>query len=156
MCCHVQGRSGLAGSHTGRSFPKRSFARPSWMDEDTVDSAGTSESIFFSKVSSHLPPVSALAAKCHCALTCFGKFLNLTPFPFLRMSAVILADSCIPLSLLVSFSYQPPFFRNLCLLSLSFFPLFFCLNLIYCMLRHICSQCYMHSLLIYNYLSVDK
>uniref|UniRef100_A0A8C9XPP6 Inactive rhomboid protein n=1 Tax=Sander lucioperca TaxID=283035 RepID=A0A8C9XPP6_SANLU len=31
---------------TGRSFPKRSFVRPSWMDEDTVDSADTSESFF--------------------------------------------------------------------------------------------------------------
>lgn len=49
--CVVQGRSGLAGSQTGRSFPRRSFARPSWLDEDTVDSADTSESLFFSKVS---------------------------------------------------------------------------------------------------------
>uniref|UniRef100_A0A3Q0RKM7 Inactive rhomboid protein n=1 Tax=Amphilophus citrinellus TaxID=61819 RepID=A0A3Q0RKM7_AMPCI len=40
------------GSQTGRSFPRRSFARPSWMDEDTVDSADASESLFFSKVSS--------------------------------------------------------------------------------------------------------
>lgn len=46
----VQGHSGLAGSQTGRSFPKRSFAQPSWMDEDTVDSADTSKSLFFSKV----------------------------------------------------------------------------------------------------------
>lgn len=44
---------GLAGSQTGRSFPKRSFIRPSWMDEDTVDSADTSESVFFSKVDAH-------------------------------------------------------------------------------------------------------
>uniref|UniRef100_A0A3B5AMT4 Inactive rhomboid protein n=1 Tax=Stegastes partitus TaxID=144197 RepID=A0A3B5AMT4_9TELE len=36
-------------SQTGRSFPRRSFARPSWMDEDTVDSADASESLFFSK-----------------------------------------------------------------------------------------------------------
>uniref|UniRef100_A0A4W6F2X8 Inactive rhomboid protein n=1 Tax=Lates calcarifer TaxID=8187 RepID=A0A4W6F2X8_LATCA len=48
----LRGRSGLAGSQTGRSFPRRSFARPSWMDEDTVDSADASESLFFSKVSS--------------------------------------------------------------------------------------------------------
>uniref|UniRef100_A0A8C4HZU5 Inactive rhomboid protein n=1 Tax=Dicentrarchus labrax TaxID=13489 RepID=A0A8C4HZU5_DICLA len=34
----MRGRSGLAGSQTGRSFPKRSFARPSWMDDETVDS----------------------------------------------------------------------------------------------------------------------
>ncbi|XP_068583344.1 inactive rhomboid protein 2-like [Cebidichthys violaceus] len=46
----LRGRSGLAGSQTGRSFPKRSFIRPSWMDEDTVDSADTSKSLFFSKV----------------------------------------------------------------------------------------------------------
>ncbi|XP_029289673.1 inactive rhomboid protein 2-like [Cottoperca gobio] len=49
----LKGRSGLAGSQTGRSFPKRSFIRPSWMDEDTVDSADTSESLFFSKVDAH-------------------------------------------------------------------------------------------------------
>uniref|UniRef100_A0A674MZQ4 Inactive rhomboid protein n=1 Tax=Takifugu rubripes TaxID=31033 RepID=A0A674MZQ4_TAKRU len=46
----MRGRSGLTGStQTARNFPKRSFARPSWMEEDMVDSAGTSESIFFSK-----------------------------------------------------------------------------------------------------------
>ncbi|XP_041789765.1 inactive rhomboid protein 2-like [Chelmon rostratus] len=49
----MRGRSGLAGSQTGRSFPKRSFARPSWMDEETVDSADMSESLFFSKVDAH-------------------------------------------------------------------------------------------------------
>lgn len=53
----LQGQSGLAGpAHAGRSFPKRSFMRPSWMEEDTVDSADTSESVFFSKVSQ--PPSS--------------------------------------------------------------------------------------------------
>uniref|UniRef100_A0AAQ5YGM7 Inactive rhomboid protein n=1 Tax=Amphiprion ocellaris TaxID=80972 RepID=A0AAQ5YGM7_AMPOC len=36
-----------------RHFPRRSFARPSWMDEDTVDSADASESLFFSKVDAH-------------------------------------------------------------------------------------------------------
>lgn len=50
--CVFQGRSGLAGSQVGRSFPRRSFVRPSWMDEDTVDSADASVSLFFSKVSS--------------------------------------------------------------------------------------------------------
>ncbi|XP_037621615.1 inactive rhomboid protein 2-like [Sebastes umbrosus] len=45
--------SGMAGSLTGRSFPRRSFIRPSWMDEDTVDSADRSESLFFSKVDAH-------------------------------------------------------------------------------------------------------
>ncbi|KAF3687482.1 Inactive rhomboid protein 2 [Channa argus] len=49
----LRGRSGLAGSQTGRSFPRRSFARPSWMDEDPVDSADASESLFFSKVDAH-------------------------------------------------------------------------------------------------------
>ncbi|TKS68817.1 Inactive rhomboid protein 2 [Collichthys lucidus] len=49
----MRGRSGLAGSQTSRSLPKRSFIRPSWMDEDTVDSADTSESLFFSKVDAH-------------------------------------------------------------------------------------------------------
>ncbi|XP_068606676.1 inactive rhomboid protein 2-like [Brachionichthys hirsutus] len=49
----MRGRSGLAGSQTGRSFPKRSFVRPSWMDDDLVDSEGTSASIFFSKVDAH-------------------------------------------------------------------------------------------------------
>ncbi|CAB1344905.1 unnamed protein product [Coregonus sp. 'balchen'] len=31
----LRGRSGLVGSQTGRSFPRRSFARPSWLEEDT-------------------------------------------------------------------------------------------------------------------------
>lgn len=52
----LQGQSGLTGSaQTGRSFPKRSFVRPSWMEEDTVDSAGASQPVFFSKVSGLLP-----------------------------------------------------------------------------------------------------
>lgn len=45
-------------AQAGRSFPKRSFVRPSWMEEDTVDSAGASEFVFFSKVSSLLARVS--------------------------------------------------------------------------------------------------
>lgn len=49
----MKGRSGLAGSNTGRTFHKRSFIRPSWMDEDMVDSADTSESVFFSKADAH-------------------------------------------------------------------------------------------------------
>lgn len=47
----LKGRNGLAGSYTGRTFHKRSFVRPSWVDEDMVDSADTTESVFFSKVS---------------------------------------------------------------------------------------------------------
>uniref|UniRef100_A0A672HED4 Inactive rhomboid protein n=1 Tax=Salarias fasciatus TaxID=181472 RepID=A0A672HED4_SALFA len=49
MSIRAASNLGLAGSQTGRSFPRRSFARPSWMDEDTVDSADASESLFFSK-----------------------------------------------------------------------------------------------------------
>uniref|UniRef100_A0A1A7Y935 Inactive rhomboid protein n=1 Tax=Iconisemion striatum TaxID=60296 RepID=A0A1A7Y935_9TELE len=45
----LRGRSGLAGSQTARSFPRRSFVRPSWMDEDTVDSADTSASLIINK-----------------------------------------------------------------------------------------------------------
>ncbi|KAM7008807.1 inactive rhomboid protein 2-like [Tautogolabrus adspersus] len=70
----LRGRSGLAGSQTSRSFPKRSFVRPSWMDEETVDSADTPQSLFFSKVDAHdgfysmaddvfeSPPISAAFA----------------------------------------------------------------------------------------------
>lgn len=46
----LRGRSGLAGFQTGRNFPRRSFPRPSWLDEDTVDSADASQSLFFSKL----------------------------------------------------------------------------------------------------------
>ncbi|XP_054635951.1 inactive rhomboid protein 2-like isoform X1 [Dunckerocampus dactyliophorus] len=49
----LRGRSGLAGSLTGRSFPRRSFVRPSWLEDETVDSADMSESLFFSKVDVH-------------------------------------------------------------------------------------------------------
>ncbi|XP_049577703.1 inactive rhomboid protein 2 isoform X1 [Syngnathus scovelli] len=49
----LRGRSGLPGSLTGRNFPRRSFVRPSWLDDDTVDSADMSESLFFSKVDVH-------------------------------------------------------------------------------------------------------
>ncbi|XP_072319092.1 inactive rhomboid protein 2-like [Eucyclogobius newberryi] len=45
----IRGHGGLVGSQTGPSFPKRSFMRPSWMDDDTVDSADTSRSLFFGK-----------------------------------------------------------------------------------------------------------
>ncbi|XP_035985502.1 inactive rhomboid protein 2 [Fundulus heteroclitus] len=49
----LRGRSGLAGSTTTRSFARRSFLQHSWMDEDTVDSADASVSLFFSKVDAH-------------------------------------------------------------------------------------------------------
>uniref|UniRef100_A0A671LD98 Inactive rhomboid protein n=1 Tax=Sinocyclocheilus anshuiensis TaxID=1608454 RepID=A0A671LD98_9TELE len=35
---------------SGRGFQRRSFARPSWLEDDTVDTADTSDSVFFSKV----------------------------------------------------------------------------------------------------------
>ncbi|KAJ0033842.1 hypothetical protein NQD34_000949 [Periophthalmus magnuspinnatus] len=41
--------SGVRFNASRRSFPKRSFLRPSWMDEDAVDSADTSRSLFFGK-----------------------------------------------------------------------------------------------------------
>ncbi|KAL2087219.1 hypothetical protein ACEWY4_018278 [Coilia grayii] len=46
----IKGRPGLQGSLAGRSFPRRSFVRPSWLEEDTVDTADTSDSVFFSKM----------------------------------------------------------------------------------------------------------
>ncbi|KAL7825879.1 hypothetical protein SRHO_G00336170 [Serrasalmus rhombeus] len=49
----LRGRPGLQGSHTARSFHRRSFARPSWMEEDTADTADTSDSVFFSKMDAH-------------------------------------------------------------------------------------------------------
>ncbi|KAK3575141.1 hypothetical protein QTP86_020953, partial [Hemibagrus guttatus] len=45
----LRGRPGLHGAQVPRSFPRRSFVRPSWMEEDTVDTADTSDSVFFSK-----------------------------------------------------------------------------------------------------------
>lgn len=82
MLC-VQGRSGLAGSQTGRSFPRRSFARPSWMDEDTVDSADASESLFFSKVSRHCLnlPVESIRNNFSLCLTFFWPFFFLISLP---------------------------------------------------------------------------
>lgn len=120
----VQGRNGLAGSQTGRSFPKRSFVRPSWMDEDTVDSADTSESLFFSKVSNRslYPPVSTMEAKSVFASTLCGNLL--TSFSLLRMSAITLLHHCIRLSQLLCFSYRPPSFsKHHLLLYLAFFML---------------------------------
>uniref|UniRef100_H3DJG3 Inactive rhomboid protein n=1 Tax=Tetraodon nigroviridis TaxID=99883 RepID=H3DJG3_TETNG len=71
----MRGQSRRTGSaQTGRSLPKRSFVRPSWVEEDTVDFAGISESVFFSKGDAHeellsmaddvfeSPPLSAFAA----------------------------------------------------------------------------------------------
>lgn len=72
----VQGRSSLAGPQAGRSFPRKSFVRPSWMDEDTVDSADASESLFFSKVrSSHPFGTRIFAAVSFLAFTLFDKIL---------------------------------------------------------------------------------
>uniref|UniRef100_A0A3B3DAB0 Inactive rhomboid protein n=1 Tax=Oryzias melastigma TaxID=30732 RepID=A0A3B3DAB0_ORYME len=47
----LRGRSGLAGSQSTRSVPRRSFLHHGFPDEDTVDSADTSASVFFSRVS---------------------------------------------------------------------------------------------------------
>ncbi|XP_061583065.1 inactive rhomboid protein 2-like isoform X2 [Cololabis saira] len=49
----LRGRGGVAGSQTSRGFPRRSFVRPSWMEEDTVDSGDASVSLFFSKGDAH-------------------------------------------------------------------------------------------------------
>ncbi|XP_072539500.1 inactive rhomboid protein 2-like [Salminus brasiliensis] len=49
----LRGRPGLQGPHTARSFHRKSFARPSWMEEDTTDTADTSDSVFFSKMDAH-------------------------------------------------------------------------------------------------------
>ncbi|KAF4080079.1 hypothetical protein AMELA_G00166250 [Ameiurus melas] len=48
----LRGRPGLHGTQVPRSFPRRSFVRPSWMEEDTMDTA-TSDSVFFSKIDAH-------------------------------------------------------------------------------------------------------
>ncbi|XP_067315518.1 inactive rhomboid protein 2-like isoform X2 [Pseudorasbora parva] len=49
----LKGRQGLQGTQTVRGFQRRSFARHSWLEEDTVDTADTSDSVFFSKVDVH-------------------------------------------------------------------------------------------------------
>ncbi|XP_063332616.1 inactive rhomboid protein 2-like [Pelmatolapia mariae] len=87
----LRGRSSLAGPQAGRSFPRRSFVRPSWMDEDTVDSADASESLFFSKgdVRDELysmaddvfesPPMSASFAPCEQPSSLPSKDLSQAP-----------------------------------------------------------------------------
>ncbi|XP_024145649.1 inactive rhomboid protein 2 isoform X3 [Oryzias melastigma] len=49
----LRGRSGLAGSQSTRSVPRRSFLHHGFPDEDTVDSADTSASVFFSRADVH-------------------------------------------------------------------------------------------------------
>lgn len=88
----VQGRSSLAGPQAGRSFPRKSFVRPSWMDEDTVDSADASESLFFSKVSSSSRS-HPFGTRIFAAVSFLAKF-----YVFIR------------LSLFTCFFSQPPFF----------------------------------------------
>ncbi|XP_051568001.1 inactive rhomboid protein 2-like isoform X2 [Myxocyprinus asiaticus] len=46
----LKGRQGLQGAPFGRGYQRRSFAQHSWLEEDTVDMADTSDSVFFSKV----------------------------------------------------------------------------------------------------------
>ncbi|XP_066519419.1 inactive rhomboid protein 2-like isoform X2 [Hoplias malabaricus] len=48
----LRGRPGLQGPLTARGVGRRSFAR-SWMEEDTADTADTSDSVFFSKMDVH-------------------------------------------------------------------------------------------------------
>lgn len=98
----VQGRSSLAGPQAGRSFPRKSFVRPSWMDEDTVDSADASESLFFSKVSSSHPfGTRIFAAVSFLAFTLFDKILcfHSIVIVYLLLSASIFFCDCIFLCL---------------------------------------------------------
>lgn len=102
----VQGRSSLAGPQAGRSFPRKSFVRPSWMDEDTVDSADASESLFFSKVSSssrsHPFGTRIFAAVSFLAFTLFDKILcfhSIVIVYLLDLSASIFFCDCIFLCL---------------------------------------------------------
>lgn len=76
-----QGQRGFTGSaQTGRGVPKRSFVRPSWMDEDTVESAAMSESVFFSKVSSRTSGRGFPASSwCLCPAFVFVSYLSHTP-----------------------------------------------------------------------------
>ncbi|XP_052456665.1 inactive rhomboid protein 2 isoform X1 [Carassius gibelio] len=80
-----KGRQGLQGTQSGRGFQRRSFARPSWLEDDTVDTADTSDSVFFSKVDVHeelysmaddvfeSPPISA---SCHVADVSLGEGIS--------------------------------------------------------------------------------
>ncbi|KAJ8264119.1 hypothetical protein GJAV_G00145390 [Gymnothorax javanicus] len=49
----LKGRAVIPSSQHRRSFPRRSFARPSWMEEDTVDGGETTDSVFFSRADAH-------------------------------------------------------------------------------------------------------
>lgn len=53
-----------------------------------MDSADTSESVFFSKVSSRHSHVYAPAANSHGALTAFGKFKNITSFSCVNLQSL--------------------------------------------------------------------
>ncbi|MBN3314276.1 RHDF2 protein, partial [Atractosteus spatula] len=52
----LKGRPVLPSAQPRRSVPRRSFARPSWLEEDTVDAADTFDSSFFSKARAAAPP----------------------------------------------------------------------------------------------------
>uniref|UniRef100_A0A3P8RTT6 Inactive rhomboid protein n=1 Tax=Amphiprion percula TaxID=161767 RepID=A0A3P8RTT6_AMPPE len=81
-------------SQTGRSFPRRSFARPSWMDEDTVDSADASESLFFSKVSTIALFTSGLTSCTKLHISAIStKIASCSSFPFLCLSAFLSSSS---------------------------------------------------------------
>ncbi|XP_069050711.1 inactive rhomboid protein 2 [Lepisosteus oculatus] len=49
----LKGRPVLPSAQPRCSVPRRSFARPSWLEEDTVDAADTFDSSFFSKMDVH-------------------------------------------------------------------------------------------------------
>uniref|UniRef100_A0A8C7IC55 Inactive rhomboid protein n=1 Tax=Oncorhynchus kisutch TaxID=8019 RepID=A0A8C7IC55_ONCKI len=96
----LRGRSGLVGSQTGRSFPRRSFARPSWLEEDTVDSADTHGSVFFSKVMVLCLPFLSVSFSCFLCLS-FG--LSVSPCASASLFSLSLSLSlCISLSLSLS------------------------------------------------------
>ncbi|XP_026875330.2 inactive rhomboid protein 2 isoform X2 [Electrophorus electricus] len=85
----LRGRPGL---QAGRGCPRRSFTRPSWVEEDTADMNDTADSVFFSKVDAHeelysmaddvfeSPPLSASLAP-DGPLEDVGRYLNMVPVP---------------------------------------------------------------------------
>lgn len=67
--------------------------RPSWMEEDTVDSADTSESVFFSKVSHLLLAQERLASKTPVfSLTPFSQLS--CPLVFIQLSLFSVCPEC--------------------------------------------------------------
>ncbi|XP_076871986.1 inactive rhomboid protein 2-like isoform X2 [Brachyhypopomus gauderio] len=85
----LRGRPGL---QVGRGCPRRSFTRPSWMEEDTTDMGDTTDSVFFSKVDAHeelysmaddvfeSPPLSA-SLTTDAPLEEAGRYISMVPGP---------------------------------------------------------------------------